>query len=218
MNNMSSKSFCNPINRTIRLKMLALLLMAHLAVPIGMKAEKGAERLKSKPRSKPAPQQEEKKTETPKGDEEKPFDEVVKDMEVLKGLFTFYRKAEDNRILMEILPEQLDKVFLFGATVDQSVGERGLYASQMGGSFPFHFRRIGKSIQWIIRNPAFTAESGTPAARATARSFPNSILASAKVKSKPHPERKSFLIEVSDLLVADLPGFANALKEIYKPS
>src|SRR5207247_3957386 len=171
-----------------------------------------------KARPKPASKPGEKKPEASKADEDKPFDEVVKDMEVLKGLFTFYRKAEDNRLLMEILPEQIDKTFLFAATVDQSVGERGLYAAQMGGSFPFQFHKIGKNLQWIIKNPTFTAETGTPAARATARSFPNGILAWARVKSKPHLERKSWLIDVSDLLVSDLPGFANALKAIYKPS
>ena len=205
------------MNRPTDLKMLALLLAATLALPSSITAEKGAERLVSKPRAKPAAKPAEKKPDASK-DEEKPFDEVVKDMEVSKGLFTFYRKADENRILMEILPEQIDKTFLFAATVDQSVGERGLYAAQMGGSFPFSFRRVGKNIQWIIRNPNFTAEQGTPAARATARSFPNGILASAKMKSKPHPERKSHLIDVSDLLVGDLPGFANVLKEVYKPS
>src|SRR5438045_3827727 len=205
------------MNRTTKSKILALLLGASLAMTAETAAQKGAEQLKSKARPKPAAKQEDKKTEAAK-DEEKPFDEVVKDMEVLKGLFTFYRKAEDNRILMEILPEQIEKIFLFAATVDRSVGERGLYAAQMGGSFPFSFRKIGKNIQWIIENPAFTAEKGTPAARATARSFPNGILASAKIKSKPHLQRKSLLIDVSDLLVGDLPGFANALKEIYKPT
>ena len=106
-------------------------------------------------------------------------EEVVKDMEVLKGLFTFYRKAEDNRILMEVLPEQLDKTFLFAATVDQSVGERGLYAAQMGGSFPFSFRKLGKNVHWIIKNPTFTAENGTPAARAGPDHASNSVLPSA---------------------------------------
>ena len=205
------------MNQPTTLKTLALLLAACAALPPTIAAEKGGERLNSAPRLKPPAKGEGKKPETPK-DEEKPFDEVVKDMEVLKGLFTFYRKAEDNRILMEILPEQLDKTFLFAATVDQSVGERGLYAAQMGGSFPFSFRKLGKNVHWIIKNPTFTAENGTPAARATARSFPNGILASAKVKSKPHPDRKSLLLDVSELLVSDLPGFANALKEIYKPT
>ncbi|PYM12420.1 MAG: hypothetical protein DME18_11480 [Verrucomicrobia bacterium] len=206
------------MNRPSNLKTLVFVLIAGLALPAGALAQKGGELLKSEPRTKPASKHQEKKPETSKGDDEKPFDEVVKDMEVLKGLFTFYRKAEDNRILMEIVPEQLDKMFLFAATVDRSVGERGLYAAQMGGSFPFSFHKVGKNIQWIIENPAFTAEKGTPAARATARSFPKGILGSAKTKSKPHLERKSWLIEMSDLLITDLPGFANALKEIYKPT
>ena len=214
----ATSSFFNSMNRTTVWKLAAALLLAGVLLPASAAAEKGAERLKSNARSKPAPKPDEKKPDAPKGDEDKPFDEIVKDMEVIKGLFTFYRKAEENRILMEILPEQIDKTFLFAATVDQSVGERGLYAAQMGGSFPFSFRKVGKNIQWIIRNPNFTAQQGTPAARATARSFPNGILASAKVKAKPHPDRKSLLIDVSDLLVGDLPGFANVLKEVYKPS
>src|SRR6266404_4701584 len=212
-----SSTFRNAMNRSTTLKTLALLLAANLALPAHIAAEKGGERLKAATRTKAAAKPDAKKPETPK-DEEKPFDEVVKDMEVLKGLFTFYRKAEDNRILMELLPEQLDRTFLFAATVDQSVGERGLYAAQMGGSFPFSFRKTGKNIQWIILNPTFIAEHGTPAARATARSFPDGILALAKFKSKPHSERKSVLIDLTDLLVSDLPGLANALKEIYKPS
>jgi len=190
-----------------RIRLIAFVLAIACGLPwqVETRAEKGAERLKSPPR-KTVPKSPEKKAEPAKTDEDKPFDDVVKDMEVLKGLFTFYRKADENRLLMEILPEQLDKTFLFAATVDQSVGERGLYAAQMGGSFPFHFRKVGKNIQWIIENPTFTAEKGTPAARATARSFPNGILASARVKSKPQLERKSLLIDASDLLVGDLPG------------
>src|SRR5712664_2069180 len=109
------------MNQPTKLKMFALLLIASLALPAAIAAEKGAQRLTAKSRPKPAPKKEEKKPEASKGDEDKPFDEIVKDMEVLKGLFTFYRKAEDNKLLMEILPEQIDKTFIFAATVDQSV-------------------------------------------------------------------------------------------------
>jgi uncharacterized protein DUF4953/uncharacterized protein DUF5117 len=204
------------LNRSFLLLVFALFTTWPIASALS--ADKGAERLKAKTTPKPPPKDDqEKKPETPK-DEEKPFDEVIKDMEVIKGLFTFYRKADDNRILMEVLPEQIERTFLFAGTVDQSVGEKGLYAAQMGGSFPFYFRKIGKTIQWLARNPTFTAANGTPAAKATARSFPDSLLASVKVKSQPHKERKSHLIDASDLVIGDLPGFANALKEIYKPT
>ncbi len=158
------------------------------------------------------------KPEAAKPGDDKPFEEVVKDMAVSKGLFTFYRRAEDNKVLLEILPSQLDKTFLFSGTLDQGIGERGIYGAQQIGEFPLMLHQVGKSVQLIMRNTAFTAPDGSPAARAIARSFPNSILGAAKLQSKPHPERKSLLIDVSELLVKDVPGFAPGLSQAYSPT
>ena len=155
----------------------------------------------------------------PAAGEEKPFDDVVKDMEVVKGLFTVYRKADENKTLIEIQPDQLDKVFLFAGSVDQAAGERGFYAAQQLGDFAFTFHRAGKNIEWVMKNTSFVADAGTPAARAVARSFPDAILASGKIQSKPHPDRKSLLVDLSDLLIAkDYPGFAIALNQVYAPT
>ncbi len=158
------------------------------------------------------------KPDVPKPGDDKPFSEVVKDMDVIQGVFTFYRHADDNRMLMEIRPDQLDKRFLFGATLDQAVGERGIYGAQVLGDFPFVLRQVGKSIQLIQENTAFSAPPGSPAARAIARSFPGSILGAAKLQSKPHPDRKSILIDPAELFVKDLPGFAAGLSQAYQPS
>jgi hypothetical protein len=150
--------------------------------------------------------------------EDKPFDDVVKDMEVIKGLFTFYRKADENKVLMEIQPDQLDQVFLFAATQEQATGERGFYASQVAGDGPFYFRRVGKNIQMLVKNVSFTAEPGTPSGRSTSRSYPDSIVGSAKMQSKPHPDRKSVLVDAADLFLTDLPGFVPALNQAYQPT
>ena len=80
------------------------------------------------------------------------------------------------------------------------------------------FHASGKSVQLVMRNTAFTAPEGTPAARAIARSFPNAILCAAKLQSKPHPERKSVLIDLSELLIKDLPGFAPGLSNASNSS
>src|SRR5712691_11155832 len=181
-------------------------------------------------RQSPAPQQpkkdgaapqaakpeEAKKPEGPKPGEDKAFDEVVKEMEVKKGLFTFYYKADENKLLLEIQPDQLDKVFLFAGTIEQATGERGLYAAQMGDSFAFVFRRVGKTVQWVRKNTLFTAAPGTPAARYTARSFADAILGSGKAQSKPQPERKSILLDAAELFVSDVPGFAIFLNQVYQ--
>jgi hypothetical protein len=154
-----------------------------------------------------------------KAGDEKPFDTVIKDMDVTKGLFTVYRKADENKTIIEILPEQMDKMFLFAATIEQGTGERGFYGTMVGTDFPFTFRRFGKSVQWVIKNTLFTAEENSPSARANAKSFANGILASAKILSKPHPERKSLLIDASELFASrDLPGIAIGLNQAYAPS
>jgi hypothetical protein len=172
---------------------------------------------KKKKDDKKAAAKKEEEKKKPYGDE-KPFADIVKDMEVIKGVFTFYRKAEENKIYLEIAPEQFEQTFLFAGSIEQSVGERGLYSAQMGGHFPFQFKLVGKQVQWVVLNSTFTAQKDTPADRATRRSFPTSILASAKILSQPHPERKSFIVNVSDLILSDIPGFATALAEAYRPS
>ena len=160
-----------------------------------------------------------KEEKKPAAGEEKPFADVVKDMEEVKGLFTFYRKPEESKVLMEILPSQMETDFLFAATSDQSLGERGFYASMMAGDFAFRFRQIGKQLQWIEPNARFTAAGGSPAERAVLRSFPYSIRGSAKVLSTPHEERKSILIDVSELLLSkDFLGLVPRLGRAYDPS
>lgn len=150
--------------------------------------------------------------------DEKPFAEVVKDMQALPGLFPLYRNSDDNRVLMEIAPAQLDKVFLLAATVDRGIGERGIYGSQVGDDFPFMLKRVGKSIQFVRMNTSFTAAGDTPQARATQRSFVDAILGAAKIQSKPHPERQSVLVDVADLFVTDLPALVPRLNRAYEPT
>jgi uncharacterized protein DUF4953/uncharacterized protein DUF5117/uncharacterized protein DUF5118 len=202
---------------TRTLRVVAVLVTA-LALIAGSAIRNEALAKKEKPpKNAPAPAAG-GKPEAAKPGDDKPFDEVVKDMTVTKGLFTFYRRAEDNKVLMEILPAQLDKMFMFTGTLDQAVGERGFYGAQQIGNFPIVLHPVGKSVQFQVRNASFTAPDGSPAARAIARSFPNSILGAAKLQSKPHPDRKSVLIDVSELLIRDLPGFAQGLTQAYQPT
>ena len=111
---------------------LALLLCAGLALTgtsFGQQPPAPQAKKDAAPQAAAKPD-EAKKPEAPKPGEDKAFDEVIKDMEVKKGIFTFYYKADENKLLMEILPEQLDKIFLFAGTLEQATGERGLYAAQ----------------------------------------------------------------------------------------
>src|SRR5437763_2021299 len=62
----------------------------------------------------------------------KPFAEVIQGAKRQPGLLPVWRK--DEKVWLEIPPEMVGKPFLFTANIANSVGERGLYASQMAPS------------------------------------------------------------------------------------
>ena len=152
----------------------------------------------------------EKPPEPPK---EKAFADIVKDAQVIKGLFTLYRT--DEKVFLEILPEQLEKIYLASLTLDSGIGEAGFYAAAMAGESPFVFHKQGKNVQLVVKNTRFYADNG-PMQRAVARSFSDSILGSTKIESLPHPERKSILIDLGALLLTDLPMLSYDLEGTFR--
>ena len=149
----------------------------------------------------------------PEPPKDKPFAEIVKDAQVIKGLFTLYRTEE--KVFLEILPDQLDKVYLASLTIDSGLGERGFYAAAMAGEAPFVFHKLGKNIQLRVKNTRFIADDG-PMRRAVDRSFSDSVLGLTKIESLPHPERKSVLIDLGALFLTDLPMLSFDLEATFR--
>ena len=76
----------------------------------------------------------------------------------------------------------------------------------MNDSHLVAFRKVGTQVQLIALNMRYFAQPKTPQALGVREAFSDSLLASVPVVSQPHPERKSVLIEVNALLLADIPG------------
>ena len=106
----------------------------------------------------------------------RPMKDFLKDSKATPGFFTLHQK--DDKVWLEILPSQFDKPFFFSYNVPRSVGERGLYGSQMGGSQMAVFKKIGNQIQLIAKNTQFFAKEGTPQAQFVSESFSDSLLSS----------------------------------------
>jgi len=123
---------------------------------------------------------------------------------------------KDDKVWLEILPSQLDKPFFFSYNIPRSIGERGLYGSQMGGSKLVEFTKIGNQIQLIAKNTQFFAKAGTPQAQFVSESFSDSLMSSVTMASAPDPETKSILIEANALLFSDIPGYQTRLEASYR--
>lgn len=144
----------------------------------------------------------------------KPFKDVLKDSSETKGFFTVHRK--DDKVWLEIRPDQLDKPFFFSVNTTNGMGERRLYASQMGTHHVAYFRRQGNLIQLLAKNTEFTAQPNTPQAISVAQAFSDSLLGSAAVVSAAHPDSKAFLVDANALLLTDIPGYATLLDFAFR--
>ncbi len=143
----------------------------------------------------------------------RPFAEIVKDATRQDGFIPLWRK--DEKVWLEIEPERLGQPLLVSVNIAQSVGERGLYASQMGPAWLVEFRRVGNQFQLVARQKGFRGDRDPASRLAVGQAFSDSLIGSAAVASAPHPERKSVLVDASFLL-GDMAGYSTQLEAAFR--
>ena len=148
----------------------------------------------------------------------KPFAEVIKEARESQGLFNVWQK--DDKVWIEIGPDQFDKPFFFKSAVNQGIGENRIFGGAM--TYPIGiaqivtFHKHGQTVQLIAKNVKYKAKAGTPEARAVEAGFSDSLLSVAPISSQPHPGRKSILIDANALLLADIPAATTMLERTYR--
>ena len=141
---------------------------------------------------------------TPAPGQPRAFADVIKDATETPGFFRVWQK--DDKVWLEIAPEQFDLPFRFQMNHARGIGEARVYGGMMGPSHIARLRKVGPNVQLIAANTQYTAKAGTPMAAAVREGFSESMLGSAAIASQPHPERKSVLVELNALLLTDLPA------------
>ena len=144
-----------------------------------------------------------------------PFALVMKDAKKIDGLFTAWQK--DDKVWLELRPEDFNQTFFFSPKLASGIGEAQLYGGRMLPSPRLvQFRRLHNLVQLIAINDDFVATPGTPEARALAVAASNSLLTATPVASQPHPERKSVLVDASAMFVSDLLGLGAQLQRSFR--
>jgi hypothetical protein len=144
----------------------------------------------------------------------RPFKEVIKDAKESKGFFTLYEK--DEKAWIEITPEQFDKPFYFSTVRTRGVGERSVIAGLMGARHIVYFKKVNGHVQLLAQNNRFRAREGSASERAVRASFSDSLLAAAPLASQPNADTKGVLVEVSSLLMNDIPAASTMLETAFR--
>jgi hypothetical protein len=90
--------------------------------------------------------------------------------------------------------------------------------SQVGWPHWVEFRKVQQQVQWLAINASFTAQAGTPQAKAVQAAFSPSLLGSVALASAPQAKSGAVLIEANPLLMGDLLGIAQHLQRAYRQS
>jgi hypothetical protein len=149
------------------------------------------------------------------------FATVIKDAKKTEGLIGVWQK--DEKVWLELKPEDFNKPFFFSPKLARGIGEAGIFGGSM--SVPgsrideriVEFRRVHNVVQLVAVNTDFIArDPKSPQARAVAAAFSPSLLSSAPVASQPHPERKTVLVDAGPLFLNDMLGLGAALQRTYR--
>ncbi|HRK59026.1 MAG TPA: DUF5118 domain-containing protein, partial [Candidatus Kapabacteria bacterium] len=115
-------------------------------------------------------QSQERETPAPKNQKEKPFAELIKDFRKIDGLFPVYYNEDENKYYLAISPKHLNKNYL--ANVTRQTGDAAFFdAGALLGNYVFRIEKIGKKLQFIIKNLVFGADTLNPISRAIEHSF-----------------------------------------------
>jgi Met-zincin/Domain of unknown function (DUF5117) len=139
-----------------------------------------------------------------------PFAEVIKDATKIEGLITLYRK--DDTLLAELGPEDLNHDMIVLISIARGIGQTpilGGYSWQFGDDWVWQFRKAGEQIHLVRRNVRFTADKGSPTARAVQVAYTDSVLFSLPIVTK-SPEG-GIVVDLSPVFMSDLPQISMVL-------
>ncbi|HEX6983429.1 MAG TPA: zinc-dependent metalloprotease [Balneolaceae bacterium] len=139
---------------------------------------------------------------------EKEYAKLIKDAEKYEGFFDLYQK--DSKLYISVPKDMLNQKFLMNFELATGIGSSGLY----GGSMLTFFEGLLVSFEmhedkiFLIQHPhRYTAEEGTPEARAIEVAFGESVVETAEIEAF-NADSTRMLINVYNWFVGDLSGIS----------
>jgi hypothetical protein len=157
----------------------------------------------------------------PSGPALPPFAAVTQGSRRIDGMLTLWQK--DEKVWLELKPEDFNKPMFFSPKISQGLGEGGLFGgtllraySTWGAPQIVEFRKIHNLIQLVALNETFRAAAGTPQSHAVDASYSVSLIGSAPVASQPDTASHGVLVEANNLFLVDTLGMAIHLQQMFR--
>jgi hypothetical protein len=147
-----------------------------------------------------------------------PFQQQIAEATVHPGLLTLYRKG--GRLLAEIRPDQLDRVFLLFPAIKEGIGQGYLVSGFLfwDQHWTIAFRRVGRKVQFLRLSTRFRAPGDRQLQTVVAEGYGHSVLAAMEVLAE--RPNGSVLVDLGAVFFQDLaniaPSVASVLGTYYR--
>jgi hypothetical protein len=139
------------------------------------------------------------------------FSEVLEDATPIEGLIKLYRK--DDKLYGEITSATLDKDLIVLISIARGIGETPILGGMtwgFGDDWIWQFRKAGEKIQVVRRNVRFTADKGSPEARAVQLAYTDSVLFSLPIATL--SPSGGYVVDLTSVFMSDLPRISSFLR------
>lgn len=140
------------------------------------------------------------KAEEVEEEKEKTIAETVKDFEKMEGLFTLYRNPKNGELLMEILPEQLQREYIYFSYSVNGVVAAGHFRGNYRDQAIFRLQKYYDRIEFVEQNTHFYFDPANPLARAAEANISPAVLVSTKIIATTENNDR-YLINLNDVLL-----------------
>ena len=130
---------------------------------------------------------------------------------------------KDEKVWLELKPEDFNRPMFFSPKISQGLGEGGLFGGSMvfqsspwGAPQIVEFRKIHNLVQLVALNKTFRAKAGTPQAYAVDAAYSGSLVGSTPVASQADATSHGVLVEANNLFLGDTLGMAIHLQQMYR--
>jgi hypothetical protein len=132
------------------------------------------------------------------GKGQKPFDDVVKELERSAGFFTLYQSPE--HIYFELPDDVFSQEYCLSGQIVDAVGDWGVRGSEIGNDL-VSFEKLGEKVALVKRNVMFRADASSSIHHAVDVSFPDSPILTAAIETT-NPESGAPLADLKGLFSA----------------
>ncbi|MDQ2986294.1 MAG: zinc-dependent metalloprotease [Armatimonadota bacterium] len=149
----------------------------------------------------------------------KKYEDLLQDSTKHEGPYTFYTKVKEGKteLFIELLPDQVGKVFFMQSMLQSGVNADGLQAGEPASMDlaidAFRFDRNADDIRLVRPNLSWRWSEDNSWAASAKRSFPEGVLETLKIEAE-HPETKKIVIKATGLFSGGLIELSDRINKV----